>query len=203
MPDRLHAGGSQEMVVYNMDVSKANVFRIPARLDEHEFEMLFTEYYAQIYTVLFRLTGDQYEADDLTAETFWRLWERPPARHENIGGWLYRVATHLGFNALRTNKRRAQYETEVQADHGTWTGSAPVDPESAAEQHQERERVRANLRRMALRDVQVLVLRHSGLSYKEIAAAVNVSASSVGTLLARAEAKFELLYRQGEKNAPE
>jgi DNA-directed RNA polymerase specialized sigma24 family protein len=48
----------------------------------------------------------------------------------------------------------------------------------------------------------MLILRHSGLSYKEIAAVMDIAASSVGTLLSRAEKKFETLYRQGEKDAP-
>ncbi len=34
-------------------------------------------------------------------------------------------------------------------------------------------------------------MRYSGFSYREIAAAVDVSATSVGTLLARAERRFE------------
>jgi RNA polymerase sigma factor (sigma-70 family) len=186
-----------------MSVSKADFFRIPARLDERTFEGIFTDYYAQVYTILFRLTGDQYEADDLTAETFWRLWEHPPAQQENIGGWLYRVATHLGYNALRASKRREQYENAALGGSHDWAGADQEDPEHETELRQERERVRVILRKMPLRDVQVLVLRHSGLPYKEIAAAVDVSAGSIGTLLARAEAKFEILYQQGEKNAPE
>ena len=45
------------------------------------------------------------------------------------------------------------------------------------------------------RAAQLLVLRHSGLSYAEIAQALNVARSSVGTLLARAEKEFERRYR--------
>lgn len=191
------------MIVYNMHVTKAGIFHAPIRIDERDFELLFNEYYAQIYTVLFRLTGDQYEADDLAAETFWRLWERPPAQSENIGGWLYRVATRLGYNALRASKRRKQYETSASAGESAWLTASSIEPESAAAQRQEREYVRSVLQKMPLRDVQVLVLRHAGLSYKEIAAAVDVAPGSIGTILARAEAKFEKIYRQGEKNAPE
>lgn len=186
-----------------MHVSKANTFRVSVRLDERTFEVIFTDYYAQIYSILFRLTGDQYEADDLSAETFWRLWERPPAQLENIGGWLYRVATHLGYNALRASKRRAQYETDALTGEQAWFGTDPHNPEHETELRLERERVRRILRQMPLRDVQVLVLRHSGLSYKEIAATVDAAAGSIGTLLARAEARFETLYQLGEKNAPE
>ncbi len=195
-----------------MTVTKADLFHSAARLDERAFEAVFQEHYAQVYAILFRLTGDRYEADDLAAETFWRLWERPPAQDANLAGWLYRVATRLGYNSLRAGRRREQYEQAAGVVEAAETARAagqlgPVsspdeDPARAAERRIERERVRAVLRQMPLRDVQILILRHSGLSYKEIAAVVELSAGSVGTLLSRAETKFEALYRRGEKDAP-
>lgn len=182
-----------------MSVSRADFFHSTARLNEQTFEQLFNEHYTRIFAVLFRLTGDRYEADDLTSETFWRLWEKPPAQFENAAGWLYRVATNLGYNALRAGKRRELYELASNADQDAIGKPAQQDPVQETERHQERERVRAVLRQMPARDVQVLVLRHSGLSYKEIAAAAGVATSSIGTLLARAEARFETLYRLGEE----
>lgn len=185
-----------------MTVTKADLFRTAVRLDERAFESIFHEHYPKVYAILFRLTGDRYEADDLAAETFWRLWERPPAQDENLAGWLYRVATRLGYNTLRAGQRRERYSEAAAA---AMMETKPAnDPACLAEQHIERQRVRAVLRQMPLRDVQVLILRHSGLSYKEIAAVIDVAAGSVGTFLSRAEAKFEALFRRGEKDdAPE
>ncbi len=181
-----------------MTVTKADLFRTAARLDERAFEAIFHEHYPKVYAILFRLTGDRYEADDLAAETFWRLWERPPAQDENLAGWLYRVATRLGYNTLRAGKRRERYS--AAAATLMVENQAEDNPANAAEQHIERQRVRAILRQMPLRDVQVLILRHSGLSYKEIAVVINVAAGSVGTLLSRAETRFEALFRRGEKD---
>jgi DNA-directed RNA polymerase specialized sigma24 family protein len=48
---------------------------------------------------------------------------------------------------------------------------------------------------MAPRQAQLLVLRHTGLAYKDIAAALGVSTNSIGALLARAEREFERRYR--------
>jgi RNA polymerase sigma-70 factor, ECF subfamily len=182
-------------------VNKARLFSSPARMDERTFEAVFNEHYARVYAVLFRLTGDADEADDLTAETFWRLWERPPAAEDNLAGWLYRVAIRLGYNALRAQRRRDHYQT--QAGQEILENLTASNPAQEVELLVERERIRTILRQMALRDVQVLVLRYSGLSYKEIAAVANVAAGSIGTILARAEAKFEMLYLRGEKDAPE
>lgn len=178
------------------NVKRVSLFHPQARLDEGTFEAIFYEHYDRIYAVLFRLTGDPDEADDLTAETFWRLLVRPPALDGNLGGWLYRVATRLGYNHLRANRRRRQHEAQAGQE------APPVeDPAGEAERLDERRRVRAVLRQMALRDVQILILRHSGLPYREIAAAVGVANTSVGALLARAEKRFEDLYKKGNRDA--
>ena len=44
------------------------------------------------------------------------------------------------------------------------------------------------------------MLRHLGLSYAEIAEALDLSPSSIGQLLARAEREFEQRYRHAEKS---
>lgn len=188
-----------------MVVTRPNFLRSPAWLDESTYEALFFQHYTAVYNIVFRLTGDAHEADDLTAETFWRLWQRPPARDENIAGWLYRVATRLGYNALRAGRRRDAHESAAAKSlpAADWGASAAPDPAQAAELREERAAVQAVLRQMPLRDVQVLALRHAGLAYKEIAAAVQTAPGSVGTLLARAEARFAALYRKGEAHAPE
>lgn len=45
------------------------------------------------------------------------------------------------------------------------------------------------------RQSQLLVLRYSGLSYKEIAQALELSPTSIGPLLLRAEREFETRYQ--------
>jgi len=157
-----------------------------------EFEAVFHEYWPRIYQVLYRLTGDPEEAQDLALEVFYRMHQRPPARWDplTLGGWLYRVATNLGYNALRSWKRRAQYERQA----GTQALEDQANPAEQAEQRIERRRVRQVLARMKPRSAELLVLRYSGVSYDEIAAALAVAPGSVGTLLARAEREFEQLY---------
>lgn len=181
-------------------VSPIRLFQSRKWLDETAFEHAFSEHYERVYAVVFRLTGDRYEADDLAAETFWKLWSHPPAEDSNLGGWLYRVATHLGYNALRSAKRRAEHETQASA---ALDWSEPSDPANEIEKSLERERVRAVLRQMPFRDIQILVLRHSGFSYQEIASAAGIAAASVGKLLARAEEKFEKMYSRGDRHAPD
>jgi RNA polymerase sigma-70 factor, ECF subfamily len=168
------------------------VAKLPVRDADSEFEQVFAQHYARVYGVLVRLVGDRAEAEDLAVETFWRLWERAPARWDNLGGWLYRVALRLGYNALRAARRRADYE--ISAGREALDLNAPPDPAETAEKAEERARVRGVLRQLPPRSAQLLVLRHTGLSYQEIAAALELAPGSIGTLLVRAEAEFEKLY---------
>ena len=61
--------------------------------------------------------------------------------------------------------------------------------------------MRAVLAALETRQSELLLLRGSGLSYAEIAAALELNPSSVGTLLARAQQAFrkEYIERYGEQ----
>ena len=160
----------------------------------NDFEAVFLEHWPRVYRVLVRLVGDHAEAEDLALEAFWRLYRRSDARELNLGGWLYRVATNLGLNAIRGWKRREKYELAS----ARWEIESPAgaDPAEIAAEEEARSLVRQALREMNPRQAQLLVLRHSGLTYQEIAAALNVSPNSIGALLARAEREFEDRYRK-------
>lgn len=162
-------------------------------LDHADLEKLFNQHWDPLIRVLNRLLGDQDEAEDIALETFIRFHHNAPARMDNPGGWLYRVATNLGFNALRARKRRLDYER--QAGMQAFQISSPTDPESAAERKSERENVRNALLKLKPRAAKILLLRYSGLSYAEIAAAMEINPASVGTLLARAEKDFCSVYQ--------
>lgn len=151
------------------------------------FELLFQEHWPRVYALLYRLVGDRAEAEDLALEAFWRLYRRPLETGQ-LGAWLYRVASNLGFNALRARSRRTRYEE--QAGFETLENDSPWDPAVELERLQEREIVRTILAQMKPRTARLLILRHSGLSYAELAEALGIAPGSIGTLLARAEAEF-------------
>jgi RNA polymerase sigma-70 factor (ECF subfamily) len=166
--------------------------------DLASFEELFLRHYDRVYGLLYRLVGTRHEAEDLTQEVFLRLYRRPLSRPDNVTGWLYRVAMNAGYNALRSENRRFRRER----------ASAPeveVAPSTEAEvTGRERSRqVRAALATLPPRSAQLLVMRHMGFSYRELAEIVGVAPGSVGTLLNRAGEAFRKAYREevGEDDA--
>jgi RNA polymerase sigma-70 factor, ECF subfamily len=164
------------------------------------FEPLFARHWHRVYGVLFRLVGTREEAEDLAQEAFLRLYRNPPSLDgdADLSPWLYRVATNLGYNALRTGGREArrQERAEGYARVDEAVGRDAADPERSAVVAEERQAVRRALTALSEREQACLVLRHSGLSYVAVAAAVGVQASSVGTLLARAEDRFRRAYER-------
>ena len=183
------------MIDFMKHLKATETAREEARPETTEFEALFMEHWAPVYRLLRRLVGDPSEAEDLALETFLRLYRNRRAQEHgfNVGGWLCRVATNLGLHSIRGWKRREHYELTA----GRYALESPADdsPVEILTQEEERNRVRQALRRMNERQSQLLILRHSGLSYKEIAAALGIAPASIGPLLVRAEREFEKQYR--------
>ena len=157
--------------------------------DSTAFEELFLRHYASVYRVLYGVVGNTQEAEDLAQETFTALYRQPPRLDGAgaLGAWLYRVAVNRAYNALRSKQR-------WQRGLGWSEPEQQSDPQDEYLRREERERVRVALARLPERTAKLLLLRHAGLAYAEIAAALQVAPGSVGTLLVRAERAFTQTY---------
>lgn len=167
--------------------------------DEASFEALFLRHYERICGVLFRLLGDQAEAEDIAQQVFLKLYSCPEQvqgqeDQVNLVGWLYRVAVNEGYNTLRSRKRRAAWHERFT--HRWLFSASPPDPAEVAEHQEQQSGVRQILAEMKPRQARLLLLRHAGLSYKELAAALEVAPGSIGSLLTRAERDFAQKYRR-------
>jgi len=154
---------------------------------EAHFRSTFALRYPELFRYLDRLTGDPALAAELAQESFVRLFDRG-AMPTNIRGWLVSVAHNLHRDEQRRSSRRlrllGQRATEdLMAD-------PPPPTDEAVERRELRDAVRVALDALPQRDRQLLLLRHEGYSYQELASALGVAPSSVGTLLARAHAAF-------------
>lgn len=160
--------------------------------DTASFETVFYEHYDRVYGLLFRLVGNRAEAEDLTQEVFVKLYKQTfrPGQDHNISAWLYRVATNIGYNAVRGRKRRWQRNTKLLPD----PTDKPLTPAEKVSQAETRAVVQTALAQLKPQQGQLLLLRQMGLSYAELAEACNVAPGSVGTLLRRASDAFRKVY---------
>ena len=169
--------------------------------NEVEFRGVFLRHYSRIVAILIRLIGDRSHAEEMANDAFWRLYHQPALQVDgNVGGWLYRTATNLGIDALRASSRRRQYEEAAGGSRDKGKSSSPLEDLLREEKCH---RVRAVLSSIKPVQAQLLILRSSGLSYKELADALNVKMSSIGTMLNRAEEEFRNRYLATHPNEEE
>src|SRR6476469_7321894 len=162
---------------------------------DESFRRLFDAQYASLFRYLHRLTGEPDAAEDLAQEVFVRLYQRG-SLPDDVRGWMATVAHNLLRDEKRTGKRRLQLIQAHPLDLKSGTAIAADDKVLGDER---RRQVRTALDRLSDRDRRMLLLRHEGYSYREIAQVVGVSEKSVGTLLLRATALFHTAYK-GKKS---
>src|SRR6516162_747214 len=76
------------------------------RGDIQAFEALFREYQGEVYGWIIRIVRDSGAAEDLTIETFWRIY-RARARFDpcrSFGAWARRIATNLALEHLSRHR---------------------------------------------------------------------------------------------------
>ena len=146
-----------------------------------DLDEVFRRDYAQVVAVAARVLGSRDEAEDVAQEVF-LSFGRSSVPAGEARGWLCVAAAHTALNVLRSGRRRAAREAGAAPD--------PVVPDVAETvvTRAQREAVRAGLARLPRTQAVALVLRHGGLSYAEVAAALDLSPGSVGTTVRRAEA---------------
>src|SRR5438309_1674005 len=133
-----------------------------------------------------RVVADADEAEDVAQDVFVSFYRKHPADAHYAAPWLYAAAAHTALNVLRARERRGKRDAVEAIRRDAQTR----DPAQAAETAETRSEVRAALARLPNRSAALLALRYSGLSHEEIAAALGLRQSSIGTLLRRAEDAF-------------
>ncbi len=145
------------------------------------FDRVFRAEYGRVVGIATRVLGDRSRAEDVAQDAFLALHRRRCSDQPWAGGWVCTAAAHMALNVLRSERRRGRRE-QLAAP-----AADPVDPAAAVERADDGRVLQAALTRLPERAATVLVLRHSGLSYAEVAAAMNVKQGDVGTMLRRAE----------------
>ncbi|MGH2509459.1 MAG: RNA polymerase sigma factor, partial [Ktedonobacteraceae bacterium] len=88
------------------------------RRDSNAFEALSLRYRESIYRHILALIHDAHAAEDLVQEVFLRIWTHAEQWHGSgtLHAWLFRIATNLALNHLRTVQRRRLQALEIPAD---------------------------------------------------------------------------------------
>lgn len=148
--------------------------------DLEAFEALFRQYQCEVSRWIMRIVRDRATAEDLTLETFWRMY-RAHARFDvakgNCAGWLRRIATNAALDHLRRTPREMPLVEDLP--------DVPRAP--AAEQSELRHTIFSAMNRLSPRlRVVVLLALVEEESYDSIAEALGISVSAVKLRVFRA-----------------
>ena len=148
------------------------------------FEELYDLYSKDIYRFSYWLTGNSFDAKDITSETFIRAWTKfDRIKTETLKGYLLTVAHHIFIDTIRKKKRYTEIE-----DH--YPDPLP-SPETSAENQNQLLKVEIFLRSFSEVDKAAFILRvQQELSYEEIARVLNISLSAVKVKIHRIRKKL-------------
>jgi RNA polymerase sigma factor (sigma-70 family) len=151
------------------------------------FAASYVQHHRRIYHLCLRYGGgDHGFAEDVTHDTFIRLLQHWPQLedHDDVGAWLYRVATNLALSQLR---RRRWLRWWIEQREPPPMATTDLAPDCAAEQRQAARRALETLSALPARERIVACMRLlDGKSQTEIAETLSLSEGYVSKLLARA-----------------
>jgi RNA polymerase sigma-70 factor (ECF subfamily) len=162
-----------------------------------EFESFVRRFERQVLNYLWRMTGDEQSAHDLTQEVLFRAWKHfaTISQYDQPRGWLFRVATNLALTYNTSRSRRAGSFSEI----GPFGGEDAPGESDPARRFAESELVRQVLLQLAPKRRAALVLREIyGLSTAEVGEALGMSETAVRMAISRAREQFRALYLRGE-----
>lgn len=154
-----------------------------ARGNVEAFEALFRQHQGEVYGWIERMVRDAGTAEDLTVETFWRIY-RARSRFDprrSFGAWARRVATNVALEHLSTRR------CEVALAEDWPPAQLRSSPPDAAVGAEVREKVAGAFGRLPakLRVVATLAMIEEQ-PYAEIAAALGISTGAVKSRVFRA-----------------
>lgn len=152
--------------------------------DAVAFDALLGRHVDAIFAYLLRLTGSHADAEDLTQETFLRVWRKAAAYEPGrvkAGTWLHTIAHNLCMDSFR--RRR-----ELPLPTATPEEPDPLaDPERLASASEEQRRLESAIARLPDNQrAAILLCQVQGFSNAQAAEVLGIGTRALESLLARA-----------------
>ena len=166
---------------------------VSAQAEPHDaavgFDEAFTLHHRAVFSTARAVVRDAALAEEVTQEVFLKLFRHLDSapRDELLRPWLLRVTLNEARNTIRGRNRALVRDANYQR-----TNSQRIATDSADEREAELEAARRALDKIKEPMRSCLLLRHQGLSYREIAQTLSLKENYIGSLIARARKQFAL-----------
>ena len=167
------------------ELNDETALKLAAQGDQEAFGVLYERYVSRIYSYIYYRTGNQHDAEDLTARVFFRALrhvENYKDRGLPLSAWLYRIAHNLVANWHRDNSRR----NEVPLDEILLVRHGGDLPELVLIENEEKEKLLKVIHHLPA-DRQQLIL----LKFGE-----HLSNAEIGRVMGRSEGAVKSLYHR-------
>ena len=163
--------------------------------DDESFATLYRLYYMPILRHLYRMVGNEEDAQDLAAVTFTRAWYSLPGINDgrHFRGWLYKIATNAAIDFIRSKKSkigRHRLSETLKEEHSDEYGTRFED------RVEEQELIKLAMDQVAPKPRACLILYEEGFSLQEIAVYVGMRKNSVVTYICTARRQFLEAYHR-------
>jgi RNA polymerase sigma-70 factor, ECF subfamily len=177
-----------------MSDSEKNLLERAKAGDISAFEQLIEGYQRKIFNIALRMLGNYEDAGDLSQEVLIRIFKSIKSFKEesSFSTWIYRITTNVCLDEIRKrkNKRTISLDEEIRLDEGEMKRQIESDeptPEDMAEKEDLKKLVNDAIAMLSDEHRIAIVLRDmQGLSYEEIAEALNVPEGTVKSRINRA-----------------
>lgn len=164
-------------------IPEAEMMAAIAAGDQNAYADAVKRYLRLISSYCLRMTGNRGEAEDMTQETFLKLWTHARSwkpELASVSTWLHRIAHNLCVDYLRKDKTGLSEELNENTPDESDT-EAELDRQTLIA------RLHETLNQLPERQRSALVLNQfQGLSNREVAAVMDISVEAVESILARA-----------------
>ena len=173
------------------------------------FESIVTTYENRVFSLALRSTGSEADAADITQEVFLRLWKgiKDFRGDSSLSTWLYRVCANLCVDLAR--KRAVEAGAVSLDDDENLLTELPDHsdagrPETVLEKNEVARELQVCLAMLSEEHRRIVTLRDvAGMSYADIAAALDLEEGTVKSRLARARAALrKILMQRGNISLP-
>lgn len=152
-----------------------------------DVEALYRQYAPAVFRFALSLSGSRAAAEDLTSETFVRLWTaRDRVELSTVLGYLLTITRHLHLQGVARDRCRGDYDgdpRDSRPSHG-----------AVIESRSELDAVLADLQRLPELDRAAVLMRAAdGLPYEEIGAALSISPAAAKVRVHRARKRLAAL----------
>jgi RNA polymerase sigma-70 factor (ECF subfamily) len=153
---------------------------------------LFERLRNPVYGYLLRLTHDPNEAEDLTQETFLRLFRhlRDARPLDNPRAWLFTVAHNLAIDKTRDETHFTGLDEAMWREIEQSRSGVDADPEELMMRNERIDRFHAAVLNLTSLQRRCLHLRADGLRYRDIAQLLGLSISTVVDAVRRATVRL-------------